>query len=299
MALDAVRAEKPVRKLRKLLKKMPAVPDASDIHDCRTSSRRVEATIHALSLDSRQNGQRVLKQIAKLRKRAGKVRDMDVLTEYLSSVSIHKEEEKACYVQLLEHLGAQRLKYAKKFDSVRRQCAPDLTKGLKRTSKQLGKLLPLNGKRPSDQNVVFAEVSASALALLAELAKPARLGKRTLHPYRLGVKELRNVLQMAEMSHRQEFVRQLGEVKDAIGEWHDWEELVVIAKTVLSHGAKCELLHALRNIADRKYHNALVLTENMRKKFLRISDRKGKGSPRYAAFRLAEPVWLATSALVA
>ena len=74
---------------------------------------------------------------------------------------------------------------------------------------------------------VFAEVSASALTLLTRLAKPARLGKTNLHSYRLEVKELRNLLQLAEEYDRQEFVRQLGEVKDAIGEWHDWEELVL------------------------------------------------------------------------
>jgi CHAD domain-containing protein len=49
MALDAERAAKPLRKLRKLLKKMPAVRSADDIHDFRTSSRRIEATIHSLS----------------------------------------------------------------------------------------------------------------------------------------------------------------------------------------------------------------------------------------------------------
>jgi CHAD domain-containing protein len=298
MALDAERAAKPVRRLRKLLKKMPAVPNADDIHDFRTSSRRIEATIHALSLDSGQNGRRVLKQIAKLRKRAGKVRDMDVLTDYLSSVSRHKED-KECYVRVLEHLGAQRLEYAKKFESARQKCASTLTKRLKRTSKQMEQFFPSNGKRDPEQNGAIAEVAASALALLTALAKPTRLGKTNLHPYRLEVKELRNVLRMAEESDRQEFVQQLGEVKDAIGEWHDWEELVAISKTVIDHGANCGLLDGLRNIGDSKYKNAKVLTENMRKKFLRISDRKTKRSRRRAAFRPADPVWRATAALVA
>lgn len=298
MALDAKRAAKPLRKLRKLLKKMPAVPNADDIHDFRTSSRRIEATIHALSIDSGQNGRRVLKDISKLRKRAGKVRDMDVLIDYLSSVSRDKDEKK-CYVRLLEHLGAQRLEYARKFDSARQQCASELNKRMKRTSKQIEKFLPSNGKKDPDQNGVCADVTASALTLLTALAKPARLGKTNLHPYRLEVKELRNVLQMAENSDHQEFVGQLGEVKDAIGEWHDWEELVAIAKTVLDHGANCGLVDGLRNIADSRYQNAVILTENMRKKFLRISDRRNKRSPRPAAFRPAEPVWLATAALVA
>jgi|SRR5712671_3994881 len=94
MALDADRAEKPVRKLRKLLKKMPATPGADDIHDFRTNSRRTEATPEALSLDSGNNCRRILKELSRLRKRPGKVRDMDVLTDYLLGVS-HLEKEKA------------------------------------------------------------------------------------------------------------------------------------------------------------------------------------------------------------
>jgi CHAD domain-containing protein len=297
MALDAEQVVKPVRRLRKLLKKMPAKPNAEDIHGFRTSSRRIEATIHALSLDSGHNGRQVLKQISKLRRRAGKVRDMDVLTEYLSSVSCRKEE-KECHVGVLEHLGAQRLKYARKFESARQQCASELCKRLRRTSSQIENFLPSNRKKDPDQNGVIAEVTASALTLLTALAKPSRLGKTNLHPYRLEVKKLRNVLQMAEESDRQKFVRQLGEVKDAIGEWHDWEELLAIAKTVLDHEATCGLLNGLRKIAANKYQSAVILTENMRKQFLRISDRRNKRSPRHAAFRPAEPVWLAIAALV-
>ncbi|HEX3822134.1 MAG TPA: CHAD domain-containing protein [Candidatus Sulfotelmatobacter sp.] len=298
MALDAERAVKPVRKIRKLLKKMPAVANVDDIHDFRTSSRRLEATICALSLDSGHNGRRILKQISKLRKRAGKVRDMDVLTDYLSSVPSDKEE-KQCSVRLIEYLGAQRLRHAKKFESARQECGSELSKRLKRTSRQIEKVLPSNGKKIPDRNEVTAGVTASALTLLTALAKPARLGKMNLHPYRLEVKELRNVLQMAENSDREEFIRQLGEVKDAIGEWHDWEELMAIAKTVLDHGASCGLLNGLRKIADSKYQNAIVLTESMRKNFLRISDRRNKRSPRQLQFRPAEKVWLATTALVA
>jgi len=58
----------------------------------------------------------------------------------------------------------------------------------------------------------------------------------------------------------------LGEVKDAIGEWHDWEVLVAIAKTVIEHGSNCGLLDDLGNIADRKYHKALYLNRRHEKK---------------------------------
>jgi hypothetical protein len=176
-------------------------------------------------------------------------------------------------------------------NNARRNCINE------RTFRQIAKVLPSNGKQDPDRNEVIAEVAVSALTLLTALAKPRR--KNEFAPVRLEVKELRNVLQMAEKSDRQEFVWQLGEVKDAIGEWHDWEVLVAIAKTVIEHGSNCGLLDDLGNIADRKYHKALTLTEDMRRKFLPMSDRRNKSSPRHAAFRTTEPVWLATAALVA
>jgi CHAD domain-containing protein len=306
MALDVDRAEKPLRKLRKLLRKMPAPPSADDIHDLRTNSRRIEASLHALSLDSTKNCRRILKHVSRLRKRAGKVRDMDVLKDYLASVSCRKDE-KECSVQLLEHLGARRRKHAKKFDSAREQYAPELNKRLKQTSQEMKKaLLPdekKDRKKDSDKTTSGAEmnvdVTASALKLLTELNEPARLGKTTLHPYRLKVKELRNLLQMAEKSDDQKFVQSLGEVKDLIGEWHDWEELISIAREVLTHRPKCQLMEELRRIANTKYRDALALAESMRKKFLRMP---ASGNSRNARNRIpvpAEPVWMATAALVA
>ena len=38
---------------------------------------------------------------------------------------LHKEE-RDCYGRVLEHLAARRLKYAKKFESARQQCASGL-----------------------------------------------------------------------------------------------------------------------------------------------------------------------------
>ena len=67
------------------------------------------------------------------------------------------------------------------------------------------------------------------LALIG-LKRPVRLNRNNLHPYRLKVKELRNVLQLSNRADDIEFVEKLGQVKDAIGDWHDWEELVRIPR---------------------------------------------------------------------
>jgi hypothetical protein len=58
---------------------------------------------------------------------------------------------------------------------------------LKRTSRRIEKFLPSIGKKVPDNDEAIADVTASALTLLTALAKPARLGKVNLHPYRLEV----------------------------------------------------------------------------------------------------------------
>ena len=104
---------------------------------------------------------------------------------------------------------------------------------------------------------------------------------------------------MAENAKEKEFVKCLGEVKDAIGEWHDREELLTIAKDVLNHRPNCQLLAELRKTADAKFKTALALAESMRKQFLRVSERADKRSSHGNTRGPAEPVWSATAALAA
>lgn len=116
------------------------------------------------------------------------------------------------------------------------------------------------------------------------------------------VRKIRKLLKkmsvvMAEKPNQREFVQSLGEVKDAIGEWHDWEQLITIAKENLNH-SNCQLVRELKKTADAKYEHALALTEAMRKKYLRVSHRR-KGPSKHSRQGPAEPVWSATEALVA
>lgn len=86
MSLDSNQVQKPVRKLRKIIKKAGKEPSSQEVHDLRTNSRRLEASLAALSLHSKGNGRRLLKDLSRVRKRAGKVRDMDVLTGYAATL---------------------------------------------------------------------------------------------------------------------------------------------------------------------------------------------------------------------
>jgi CHAD domain-containing protein len=293
MALDTKRIRKPPQKLRKLLKKMPKQPTPKDVHDLRTNTRRLEATLAALSLDSKGRGRRLLRDLARVRRRAGKVRDLDVLTGH--AATLHPDGDENCSVQLIEHLGAERRRHGKKLHATAAKHGKTVRKRLKKTSAYLERLIT-KGNTEWDPAEASAKVTASALKLESELAIPAALGRKNLHSYRLKVKKLHNLLRMADNTKKEEFISMLGEAKDAIGEWHDWEELLGMANDVLDHGARCTLVRELKRICDEKYEHALARTESMRKKYLKVSQqRRNKGHFQPPA----EAVWTATTAIAA
>jgi CHAD domain-containing protein len=89
-------------------------------------------------------------------------------------------------------------------------------KALKKTPSMIAKLLRQNGTDPG--NSIIANAAASAVRFSSQLALPGRLTRKNLHPYRLKVKELRNILRRADGPSRPRFVDDLRKVKDAIGE---------------------------------------------------------------------------------
>ena len=292
MALDGDRLQKTAKKLRKLLKKMPGQPSPEEVHNLRSNIRRLEATLAALLPCPKKNDKRLLKDLGQVRKRAGKVRDMDVLTGFAADV--HREGEEECRVQLLEYLGIKRQKSARSLHRAVDKYGPAARRRLRKTLVELEQIVSHNSQN-GDSNDAAAQATASALRLESELAAVSRLGRNNLHPYRLQVKELHNVLKLAEGADSQEFTETLGNVKDAIGEWHDWEELTAIAQDVLDHSPRCKLLTEIKRITNEKFHHALEQAERMRRKYFRLSPGRKDRRPA----KPAEEVWTATKAIAA
>jgi CHAD domain-containing protein len=293
MPLDADRVQKPVRKLRKLLKGFPKQPAPEQIHDFRTRAQRLQATVAALGLESKGNERRMLRKLKRLRRRAGKIRDMDVLIGYVSG--LHVDGERDCEVQLLEHLGAERSRQAKKMWALVRTYGRAVRRRLKRSAARLDQVL----RKQNDRGP--AEAMATALQLSAQLGTPQHLDRKNLHPYRLKVKELRYVLQMAGRADQQQFVKSLGAVKDAIGEWHDWEELIAIANQVLDHGQGCRLVAELSRISDASFERAWSRTNEMRKKYVMSVGQRRPRAARKARKKngVTAPVVTATAEIAA
>lgn len=141
-------------------------------------------------------------------------------------------------------LGSERASQAKKLKKVAKKDGPSLRRDLITLSKKIDRLAKSAAKDSFDTTTQ----KASTLAQLAsELKSPARLSKQNLHPYRLKVKDLRYALQLSDQAKQAELVKRLGAVKDAIGEWHDWEELVAIAADVLEGGSQSGLVQQFKN----------------------------------------------------
>ena len=288
MSVDRNRLRKCVTKLRKLLKKQKLM-DPEAIHHFRTQARRFEASAEALGFKSGDNAGRLFRNLAQLRKLAGKVRDMDVFTGRVLTLNVEGEQD--CAVRLLGHLGGKRFRHTKKMTQRVGKYRQGLRQGLKRSLAHMDRLLnDANGK-----NAAPTDAMASALELSSRLKKPARLNKGNLHSYRLKVKELRYVLQISDAAKHQTFIDKLSEVKDAIGEWHDWDQLNGIATGLLTHGSRCKLLRELRAVRNTKYDRALSLANGMRDTYLPWAT--AGSSKAKQTRRLARPVLVATSAI--
>jgi CHAD domain-containing protein len=185
----------------------------------------------------------LLRDLKRARKRAGKARDTEC-----AHVLYHQ---------------AKRLKV-----SIRKR-RPAIRRRLKRAENRIEKVISGESKRSSaPENTAPAEAMALAVKFSRELAEPASLNGNNLHPYRLRVKHFRYLLEMADSPDTRPFIDSLRAVKDAIGEWHDWEELIAIAPDLDEQGPNCKLVGELKTISDRKYEHGLSLINQMREEYL-------------------------------
>ena len=280
MELD--RAEKPLLQMRKLLKNLPDDPAPGQVHKLRTRARKIEAVAAALEHAGGKQAKRLLKSIKPVRKAAGNVRDMDVLTGDLLQMSQngHGDALRKSLVRLVEHLGIVRRKNAGDLvDTVHRQRKP-----ARRRLKEYAKLLELvaKGKRPAPIEISPALGSedgdgSPASRLMAELCHWPRLDAHNIHPFRLKVKELRYVLQLFPSVDRG-FADALAKVKDEIGDWHDWQQLRETAHQVLDAHNDKALLAQMDRTAGKKLAHALAGAHALRRRYLHAPPARRKAS---------------------
>jgi CHAD domain-containing protein len=211
-----------------------------NVHHFRTNSRRVEALINALAPETR-NKKKALKLVAKLRKRAGKVRDTDVQIALLKGLKVPDRQNHR--TQLLKLLDEEHERHTRK-----KSKAADAP-----TLRELRKRL-----RREQESIKFDGIDPLYLAVNALPAVgQSPLTEKTLHDFRIGAKHARYLAELAaENSSAKAFVNELKRAQDAAGEWHDALKLKQRAEKRFGSASESALVSVLQNISRARFRSA-------------------------------------------
>jgi CHAD domain-containing protein len=236
-------------RLLRNLGKLSSNPQPESVHRSRTYSRRVESLL-ALAPKHDGNAKKLLKGPKRLRKKAGRVRDLDVQIAALRGLRI--SQAPVGKSQLLHDLVEDRARGLRKLEkSFHKEATSELRKRLRRAEKDLS--------IPADIDPV-----AEALRLFSEAgSEGGALTEKKLHQYRIAGKSARYLAELAgDDKQAQTVVDQLKRMQDVIGDWHDWLELTARAEKLQNDDQDSPLIVALRNINRAKFRQAVqALTE--------------------------------------
>jgi CHAD domain-containing protein len=276
MELELGHVRKPLRQLRKSLKSLPSNPAMKEVHDLRTRARRVEAIVAALMPGNDRRARRLLKTLKPVRKAAGKVRDMDVLASKALSLAGRGHDDSVA--RLLEHLQAMRVESAGQLLKTLARQRKDARHELKQFSRQIGRRFSAKNPRASAGTTCNQPHAGAAISLMDELSRWPAFNAENLHAFRIKVKELRYVMQLAEDPDLK-FMNALEKVKRQIGDWHDWQQLGEIAGNVLNRSKDRTALKKIQEIGTGKFNRALAAAYALRRRYLSA----------YADFAVSEP----------
>jgi len=271
MARDSNRTQALFDKLLRVSRRSSGAKPET-VHQLRTTIRRVE-TLLAITLPTLgRKEQKLLKQLDRLRRRAGKVRDLDVQIQALGSLRLESiTRDRARVMAFLEKARAKR--EGRLLRDFQNEVDGGLHKRLKRTATRLQREFSKPAQPGSDEQRFLA----AALDKFAAVVKqhPA-LSEANLHDFRMASKRVRYLAEMAGEGPRvAAVIEPLKRIQDAIGVWHDWLTLAATAESVLTHSGQAPLLSALRASTRSKYLEALRITADARHALLELHESKG------------------------
>jgi CHAD domain-containing protein len=250
MVLDRDHTRTTLRKLSRQLSQLSARPTPESVHRFRTSSRRVEVLVADLARKRSGNDTKLLKQLARLRKKAGRLRDLDVQTASLRSLKIPQQPGRKSQLMstLVEERSRRERKLVKALD---KKTVAELRKRLRRAASDLE--IPKN-----------VDPLALAMKRVTELElEPGAVTEKTLHRFRIAGKRARYIAELADKNaEATRLIEQLKHMQDVIGDWHDWLQLTERAEKLFGAVQDSALVAALSNLTRAKFRQAVhTLTE--------------------------------------
>jgi len=244
MAIDAKRTRITFQRLDRELRKLAKKTAPENVHKFRTNSRRVEALLSEVVLERHRNDEKLLTLLGRLRKKAGRVRDLDVQIEALRALKFPQANGHKSQVMdaLVDERAKREKKLARAFD---RDTTEEIRKRLKRAANKM-------------------EIARDTDALQLTLRKLGEVGnnnapltEKTLHQYRIIGKRARYLAELADGNvEAKRVVEQLKRMQDVIGDWHDWLRLTEKAEGLLGGVRDSALVAMLRNVTQAKFRQS-------------------------------------------
>jgi CHAD domain-containing protein len=251
MSIAPKRSRIVFQKLEQDLVKLSSKPRAENVHRFRTGTRRLQILLGELSPKLDCNQKKLLKLLGRIRKRAGKVRDVDVQLAALRSLKIPREPRRK--TQLVNHLIELRAQQEKKLQkAVDKDTVREIRKRLKRASKSF-----------------HPEATQDPLAVARGMLETINRGdapvtETLLHQYRILSKRVRYAAEFAEPSSKAEqFIAGVKGIQDALGDWHDWLTLTQTASEHLGEVRESSLVAELHNVTGAKFRHAVAVLSHM------------------------------------
>src|ERR1700722_2425501 len=254
MSIDLKQVRGVFQKLESDLAKLSSKSQAKSGHRFRTGTRRLQILLGELSPQLDRNDKKLLKSLGKIRKRAGKVRDLDVQLTALRSLKIPRQPRRK--TQLVNHLiELRQVQEAKLRKEANKTTTREFGRRLNRAEKNFD---PESAGDP-------LSLSKAMLDKLSRANDPPN--EAVLHQYRILTKRARYAAEFARKSEEaNRFIAQLTRLQDALGDWHDWLTLTQTAKRHIGDLHESPLVAELHNVTGAKFRRAIAVLTQSRSK---------------------------------
>ena len=259
MSIDRKRSRIVFEKLENDLLKLSSKLRPQNVHGFRTGTRRLQILLVELAPHPDRRNKKLLKLLGRIRKRAGKLRDLDVQLNALRSFKSPREPRRK--TQLVNQLIEMRDRQEKKLGKMLNK---DTVRNLRRQLKRAAGNFNSKNFNPKDSRDPLA-VARKILGSMDGAGAP--IDAALLHQYRIRTKRARYAAEFANPStESQQFIAGIKRVQDALGDWHDWLTLTENAEKHLGEVRESALVAELHNLTGAKFRQAVSALSRMPRK---------------------------------
>jgi CHAD domain-containing protein len=214
----------------------------------------VQTLFEQLVPDNGRHQKKLLKMLNRIRRRAGRIRDIDVQLAALRSLKVAQEPRRK--TQLVQSLLGVRAQHEEKLAKLlRKGDIQELQKKLRRAAKAI------------DLNSLRDPLTVAKQILNAAIPADGPVSEETLHQCRLAIKRARYAAEFStNTAQTRRFISELQRLQDVLGNWHDWMTLTDTAVQHFGEVNQSSLVAALHSVTRGKFRNAVEAISHLHPK---------------------------------